>query len=154
MAKKRRHPSLVGLLREVSSVTQTSCSSFGSDTYPEGNVHCCDDEDTTASNPSIIINMSTASQERYANSNNNTTSNVNCNHHHHHPTNPQDIGSELLHHLPHLKLGGLASVDTETLRAFVSPIYDALTSINAEELLDLQHVSVGGAPLGNGYVCI
>jgi hypothetical protein len=95
--------------------------------------------------------MSTAaSQERYANSNTNSSSNVNYNHQH--PTNPQDIGSELLHHLPHLKVGGLASVDTETLRAFVSPIYDALTSINAEELLDLERVTEGGAPLGNGYV--
>jgi hypothetical protein len=155
MAKKRRHPCLVGLLREVSSVTQNSSSSFGSDTYPEGDTNGCDDEDTTTtigSNPLIAINMSTTSQERYANSNI-TTSNVHFNHPHH-PTNLQDIGSQLRHQLPPLEVGGLASIDSETLRTFVSPIYDALTSIDAEELLDLERINEGGARLGNGYVCI
>jgi hypothetical protein len=45
---------------------------------------------------------------------------------------------------------GLAGMDHEALREFVSPIFDCLSTINAEELLDLERVSSGGAHLGNG----
>ena len=45
---------------------------------------------------------------------------------------------------------GLASMDHEALREFISPIFKCLSTINAEELLALERVNSGGAHLGNG----
>ena len=47
---------------------------------------------------------------------------------------------------------GIGSYDIKTLRAFVAPIYDCLSSIDAEDLLSLERVDQGGAQLGNGCV--
>lgn len=45
---------------------------------------------------------------------------------------------------------GLSSMDENALRDFVSPIWNALTHLDAEELLALDRTQAGGAQLRDG----
>lgn len=121
--QKSRHPSLVRLLREVSSVT-----GFCSTSNCEGSdlCHPISDHDDNTIKHSKVITLNTEESD---------VSDM--------PLRVQGLQS----HLP----GGMDSLDNKTLLSYVAPIYDCLTSIDAEDLLSLERVNRGGAQLGNGY---
>ena len=125
MTNKSRRPSLARLLKEVSSVTgfRPTSNCEGSDLC-----HPISNNDDNTIKHSKLISLSTT-EESYVSEM---------------PLRVHGLQSHLSE--------GMGSLDNKTLLSYVAPIYDCLTSIDAEDLLSLERVTRGGAQLGNGYV--
>jgi hypothetical protein len=153
MKAPRRNSALVQLLNDVSGVTggtkndeRTKGSHSGG---PSRFDLCEDDSPNSTYSRDAHKRTSTSSQHDYnkfhSSSDSNMSTGVRAQ-----PAGTGGLESPMFN-LPQFE-EGLANVDSETLRSLVKPIWESLSTLDAEELLCLERVDQGGAPVQEGYV--